>query len=68
MEYVLRYRNRDAGGIEDDTQGNERILTSDVAARGEIPTDGESRKNYEALIGMIPESFDFKEVGVRKKY
>ena len=55
VEYVLRYRNRDAGGIEDDTQGNERILTSDVAARGEIPTDGESRKNYEALIGMIPQ-------------
>lgn len=55
VESVLHYRNSDAGGVEEDTAGHERVLTSDLATRGVITAEGKSRQQYKALMGMIPQ-------------
>ena len=53
VQYVLHYRNADIAGIEDDGQGNERVITDRASAAGTHRTDLPGRTNFEGLISLI---------------
>ena len=55
VEYVLRNRNRDIAPLEDDGNDGKRYFASILAAEGKAHGDVPSRKNFEALLGMIPQ-------------
>lgn len=50
VEYVLRKRNEP----ETDGLNIERVLTSEKRLTGKVDLDSESRKNYEAIVAMLP--------------
>ena len=55
VEYVLRNRNSDIAPLIDGSENDKRVFTSILAAKGECHADVPSRKNFEALIAMIPQ-------------
>lgn len=52
VEYVLHNRN----DVETDGQDYDRTVTSDLLASGRVAPDDPDRKNYDALIRMIPQA------------
>jgi len=51
VEHVLHHRNP----VETDAQDYDRVVTSDLLARGTINKDDQDRKNYEGLLSLIPQ-------------
>ena len=55
VEYVLRVRNQDIAPLESSGNALNRAFTSKLAAEGKCHADVPSRRNYEALIALIPQ-------------
>jgi len=51
VEYVLHNRN----GIETDAGDYDRVVTSNALAAGKIERESFERKNYDALVSLIPQ-------------
>ncbi len=56
VEYVLHYRNQDIAPLEPIGHESERIITSCLNAEGKDRVDVLSRRNFEALLALIPQS------------
>ena len=56
VQYVLHYRNADKAGIEEDGQGNEKVITDRITAAGAQRTGLPCREAYEGLISLIPKA------------
>jgi len=54
VESVLRHRNRDVAPPEENGNGGIRILTSTLAAKGQVHSDAPSRQTFDKLLALIP--------------
>ena len=55
VEYVLSYRNQDIAPLESNGDGGYRTITSELAATGKDHADVSSRRNFEALLALLPQ-------------
>ena len=55
VEYVLFYRNQDIAPLESNGSEGYRVITSDLSAEGKDHADVPSRKNFEALLALLPQ-------------
>lgn len=54
VESVLKHRNRDVVPPETNGNGGIRILTSSLAAKGQVHSDVPSRQTFDKLLSLIP--------------
>ena len=64
VEYVLHYRNKDIAPMEINYDDKERLITSNLAAKGKDHADVPSRQAFEKLLDLIPQQV--KEDAVRR--
>lgn len=56
VEYILTYRNQDVAPLESNGDDGYRLFTSELAAEGKEHVDVLSRRNFEALLALLPQS------------